>query len=315
MQVAPSRAFARYAWAFLAYLLFVILYGAWVRITHSGAGCGSHWPLCDGEVVPLAPSHEKVIEYTHRLTSGLSAILGLGLLVWSRRVAPRGHRVRRGAAASFVLLVVEALLGAGLVLFGLVNSDDSATRAVVVALHLANTLMLTGATALTAWWASGGGETSRPVGGGLRLALLVGLGLVVVTSMTGAVTALGDTVFPVGGAHTPADHFLVRLRIVHPLVAVAAGLYLLRLAARVRGRAPGARGWATALFAVVVVQLAAGVLNVALAAPGWMQLVHLLLAQGAWLAAVIMTAAALAGEAAEVRAPAGAVLEASGAAR
>ena len=88
-----SGRFALYAWAHLAYLIAVILFGAWVRITHSGAGCGAHWPLCDGEIIPFEPSAEKLIEYTHRLTSGFLGLLTLALVVWSF-LAEVGRRVR-----------------------------------------------------------------------------------------------------------------------------------------------------------------------------------------------------------------------------
>ena len=104
----PSSRFTRFAWAFVAYLLLVILFGAWVRITHSGAGCGSHWPTCHGQIVPIAPSMETIIEFSHRLTSGLLGLLGLGLLGWSlarfgrsprRRATARGRRRSLGVLA------------------------------------------------------------------------------------------------------------------------------------------------------------------------------------------------------------------------
>ena len=140
------KAFARYAWAFVAYLLAVILFGAWVRITHSGAGCGSHWPTCNGDLVPLAPSIETIIEYTHRLTSGALGILGLVLVGWAAR--QRRRRVLVAALVTLFFIILEALIGAGLVLKELVADDDSAARAIVISLHLVNTLMLTGAAAL-----------------------------------------------------------------------------------------------------------------------------------------------------------------------
>jgi heme A synthase len=94
----------------------VILWGAFVRATGSGAGCGSHWPLCNGELVPRAPQVETVIEFIHRATSGLAFLLVLGLFVLAWRVYPKGDLVRRAAALSFLFIVTEALVGAGLVL-------------------------------------------------------------------------------------------------------------------------------------------------------------------------------------------------------
>src|SRR5512139_2354559 len=115
--------FAKYAWGDLAYNVLVVLWGAYVRATGSGAGCGSHWPLCNGVVVPRAPQVETMIEFSHRLTSGLSLVLIAVLVVWGFRVYNRGHRVRKALVASGVLIITEALIGAGLVLFGWVAKD------------------------------------------------------------------------------------------------------------------------------------------------------------------------------------------------
>ena len=93
-----ARWFARYAWAVLAYNVAVVLWGALVRVTGSGAGCGNHWPLCNGMAAPLSPSAATAIEFTHRMMSGLDAFLVLGLLVWAFRSFPRRHAVRLGAA-------------------------------------------------------------------------------------------------------------------------------------------------------------------------------------------------------------------------
>jgi len=55
--------FAKAAWGVLAYSILVILWGAYVRISFSGDGCGDHWPLCHGEVIPTAPSVKTLIEF------------------------------------------------------------------------------------------------------------------------------------------------------------------------------------------------------------------------------------------------------------
>ena len=115
--VGSLDGFRRFAWGVLAYNILVILWGAYVRASGSGAGCGDHWPLCNGQVVPRAPRIETMIEYSHRLTSGLSVIVVVGLCAWAFLLFPRGNRVRKLAGASVVFLFVEAMLGAGLVLF------------------------------------------------------------------------------------------------------------------------------------------------------------------------------------------------------
>jgi len=305
-----ERWFGRFAAFLLAYLLFVILFGAWVRITGSGAGCGDHWPTCGGEIVPRAPSVQTLIEYTHRITSGALGLLALALPVWAFRLFPERHPVRRHALATFVLVMLEAGIGAGLVLKQLVASNASQARAVAVALHLSNTLLLTGAAALTLAGARLGLERGveraeraprSPAGvaasgpgqraaGGLSVALLVGLVLV---AASGAVTALGDTLFPVSalpgssGGAPPPDHFLVQLRVLHPLLACfmvcASVLGAVRFA-----RVPRCRPWALGLGAAAGAELVLGALNIALRAPGWLQLAHLLGAQLAWISAVLL---------------------------
>lgn len=311
----PSR-FQRFAWAFLAYLLLVILFGAWVRITHAGAGCGSHWPTCNGQIIPPDPSIETMIEYTHRLTSGLLGLLGLGLLGWAVRRFGR-HRVTWAALVSLVFIVLEAAIGAGLVLKELVASDDSVPRALIISLHLVNTLLLTGSAALVAWWSADERPISpRALGTGTWI-LATGLLALIATCMTGAVTALGDTLFPIDattgvglferltGDLSPAKHFLVRLRIIHPVVAVVAAGIVYGVGAWVREHTDArTQRLGRGLQHIVVAQVVVGFANIALAAPGWMQLVHLLLAQAVWVIAVLTTVSAWAGAAARARASA-----------
>lgn len=302
---APStprqRPLAVFAWLVLAFNLGVILWGAYVRATGSGAGCGAHWPLCNGVVVPRAPEVATRIEFTHRVTSGLALLLVAGLAVWARRVRPRGHRVRRWAAFSFAFIVVEALLGAALVLFRLVGDNPSLTRGVVGALHLANTMLLVACLALTAWWASGAPPARVPRG---REAWLWGaaLGGLMLVGASGAVAALGDTLFP-GGRRQEAlaaglpwgTELLLRLRIAHPFLALAAAVPVgaLAVAAVRRPTSTAAAPLAAAALGLLTVQLLAGLVNVALAAPVWLQLVHLLLADLLWIAVVLLAAATL----------------------
>ena len=294
--------FSRFAWAVTGYYVLVILWGAWVRITGSGAGCGDRWPSCGGEVIPRSPSAKTLIEFLHRGSSGIALILGIVCLVWARRLFPRGHRARLGAGVALGFLLLEAAIGAVLVKLHLVENDDSVARAVVIAVHLVNTFTLNAFAALTAWWAAGDRGPIRWRGGGSE-AVWLGAGLLatLLTGMTGAVTALGDTLFPVapiadGGlwAHlsgdlSPAVHFLVRLRVVHPVVAGAAALLLISLAVA-RWQSP----WARALAVLVGLEAGLGILNVVLAAPGWLQIGHLALANGCWLALVMLAATQLA---------------------
>jgi cytochrome c oxidase assembly protein subunit 15/protoheme IX farnesyltransferase len=289
------------AWAALAYTLFVILFGAVVRITGSGAGCGQHWPTCHGEVVHLPQSVETAIEFTHRLTSGIALLVAIGLAWLARRSFSPGHTARRAAAWGLALMVVEALIGASLVLLELVGRNDSPSRAVAMAAHLVNTSLLTAALAVCAWAGSRRQSPAWRLAGASRVLWSAALLGVLLVSVTGAVTALGDTLYPVSaGADLSAriggtgDHFLARLRIVHPVLAALVSALLLYVAVALPERAPrsAARPIARSLIALVIVQVAAGLLNVVLSAPAWLQVAHLGLATLAWINLVLLGLAA-----------------------
>jgi heme A synthase len=300
-----SGRFYAYAWIVLGFNLLVILWGAYVRASGSGAGCGSHWPLCNGEVVPRARPVATLIELTHRTTSGVALLLVLGLLIWAFRSFPRKHPARLGAVLSFFFIITEALIGAGLVLFGFVADNDSIGRAIYLSIHLVNTFLLLAALALTAWWASadGAGRALR-LGKQGALLLILGAGLLgtLVLGVSGAVTALGDTLFPGGTLasglrddFSPTAHILIRLRILHPTIALLVSallIYAARFAATSRpGQTTRRLAWALALL--VLIELCAGLINLILLAPIPMQIVHLLLADLLWTTLVLLSAAAL----------------------
>jgi cytochrome c oxidase assembly protein subunit 15 len=303
-------AFTRFAWTVLGYNLLVVAWGAFVRATGSGAGCGKHWPTCNGEIVPRSPAAATVIEFAHRVSSGVALLLVVALLVWALRAFPRGHAARKAAVAAMALMITEALVGAALVLFGWVAQDLSAARGWVMALHLTNTFLLLGAIALVADWSRHGGGVALGGRGGVALALGVAVGIVLLAGVTGAVAALGDTLFPAASVAegirqelSPSAHVLLRLRLLHPLAAVCAGAAILaaaRHALRVRPEARVRRA-AVAIAAFLAVEIVVGVVNVLLLAPVWLQLVHLLLADLVWLSLVLLASASLAPGAAPVR--------------
>ena len=282
----------------------VILWGAFVRASGAGAGCGAHWPLCNGEVIPQAAHSKTLIELTHRLMSGLALMLIVALAVWAFRAYRRGHSVRRGATLSVVFILTEALIGAGLVLFELVADNASMARAMFMSVHLINTFVLLAVLALTAWWASGGEPLRRwRAQGALRWLFAAALLGTLVLAVSGAVAALGDTLFPskslaagLGEDFSPTSHLLIRLRLLHPFLAVTIGALLLVVALAANRLRPGAwtARWMWTLTTLVLIQLGVGSLNVYLLAPIWLQLVHLLLADLMWLALVLLTATALA---------------------
>ena len=297
------RRFAQLAWGLLGYTLLVILFGAVVRITGSGAGCGQHWPSCNGQLLQLPRTLKTAIEYTHRATSGLSVLAIIALLGAAFTYYPSGHSVRRAASLAFVMILVEALIGALLVKLRLVEHDASYGRIVVLPLHLISTALLTAALSWCAFFARVESPRAEPMPLGVRtLLLFAGLGILVV-SATGAVTALGDTVYPVHAAGFAARlqedqgasaSLLQRMRGVHPFLAVAVAAFVAYAAALLSGyRDSRAVKRASVTLALCVsLQVFAGVLNIWLSAPGPMQVVHLLLANFTWISLILLAAAA-----------------------
>ena len=294
--------FAIYAWSVLAYKLAVILWGAYVRSSGSGAGCGSHWPLCNGEVIPTAPHIKTLIEFTHRLSSGLALLLVIGLLIWAFRSFAPKHIVRTGALLSIFLMLTEALVGAGLVLFNLVADNRSIARALSMSAHLINTFLLIAALTLTAWWATGGQPPNLRQRKIAAWALGLSLFGILVLGVSGAVTALGDTLFPAQSLSqglsqdlSPTAHFLIRLRLLHPFIALISVFCSICCAGFVQLRYPAiwTKRFARLFVSLSLFQLGAGLLNVYLLAPIWLQLVHLLIADLVWITMVLLSATVL----------------------
>lgn len=295
--------FATYAWLTLLVTFIVILWGDIVQATGSGDGCGAYWPICNGEVLPAFAGRETVIEFTHRLTSGFVLLMSVVLFVWSRRAYPKGHLVRKGANFSLFFMFTESLVGAALVVFRLVGQDASLTRAIVAPIHLVNTLFLIGAITLTAWFASGGRRFSWRNQGAVSPLLIAGFVSMVIIAVMGAITSLGDAIFPVnntaeaiGRSMTAGEHFLVRLRIYHPFAAIGLGAFII-VAARVitmMRPTPTTQNLSLAIFLIYLLQLAVGFLNVSLNAILPTQLIHLFLADSLWMLWVLLAASALA---------------------
>ena len=289
-----TRNFTRFAWGVLGWNIAVVLWGAYVRASGSGAGCGNHWPLCNGEVVPQAPQVQTIIEYTHRAMSGIAFLAVAALLVWSIRSFPRGHRARKYAIASFVFLIAEALLGAGLVLFDYVGANSSAGRALYLSLHLTNTLFLLAALALTAWFS----RDAEPVRGRVSPLVAAALPVAILVGVSGGIAALGDTLFPAASLAegirqdlSATSHFLLRLRVFHPALAILGGVFFGLIAVwvlRTKQRAEAQR-MALMVLGLTILQLGAGAINLVLLAPVWMQIVHLLMADLVWISLVLLT--------------------------
>jgi heme a synthase len=289
---------ARLAWAALYWNVAVVLWGAYVRATGSGAGCGNRWPLCDGDVVGASANGQTIVEFTHRITSVISLLMVTGLVVWCWRVTKKGDWARYSAVLAAVLLTNEALLGAALVLLKHVGNDQSAARIFFLCLHFGNTLLLLATLSLTAVWLSNSSRSFalitkwREVGS-------IGLGLLAAmfTGITGAVAALADTLYPATSlpsslaqdfsSRTPA---LLRIRLLHPAVATIAACYVLWVIWRSStGRNRFSRS-AIALITLLFMQVVIGITNVLFLAPVWIQIAHLFVADALWILLVLASA-------------------------
>jgi heme A synthase len=290
--------FAKYSLVVLVFNLAVILWGAYVRATGSGAGCGSHWPDCRGEIIPANPQIETLIEFTHRLSSGVAFVLVLIMVVIAWKIYPKGNPVRVGSGLSMFFMITEALVGATLVRFQWVAYDVSLGRVITISIHLINTLLLLASITLTIWWASVGKKIIVQGHKLAAIALILAILSMLIIGVTGAITALGDTLFPAESLaegiqqdFSPTAHFLLRLRVWHPVIAIISGLYIIFIAFMLNRPEDDKlmRFFSTALVGLIVVQLVAGFINLLLLAPIPMQLVHLLLADLVWILLILFT--------------------------
>ena len=296
----PSSALRRFAWGVLIYLIAVILWGTLVRASGSGAGCGNHWPLCNGTVIQHSASVNTMIEFTHRLTSGLSFFSVVALLVWTWAGTVRGHLARTAAVVSVVFTLIEAILGALLVKLGLTAQSQSPLRPAYLALHLTNTLLLLAALTLTAHLLS---RSKGYLRGSIRLVApfgaVAGILVVMIVGVTGSLAALGDTLFPATSLglalaqdFSSTSGWLVRWRWMHPTVAFLASIlviWLLIHAVR-RGKYWDNRGLSALVLLLLAIVYTLGLLDVVLLAPLWIQVAHLLAADTLWVALVVLTA-------------------------
>src|SRR5579862_3903861 len=293
-------ALRRFAWGVLGYNVAVIVWGAAVRATGSGAGCGDHWPLCNGTLVQHHPAVATLIELAHRATSGVDLVCVLALVGWTFAKTPRRHLARAAAVAVLVLTLNEAFLGALLVLLGHTARDMSPARAVYLGLHLTNTLLLLAALALTAHFLSRAVALMR---GSVQLRApglaVTGLAATLIVGVTGSLAALGDTLYPahnlmaaIAQDFSPGSSWLLRIRWVHPAISVIAGAFIcwLVVSALRKAEAANAKPLAVAVALLLGLQYLLGAADVGLLAPTWMQMTHLLGADLLWITLVLLSA-------------------------
>jgi cytochrome c oxidase assembly protein subunit 15 len=221
-----------------------------------------------------------------------------GLVVWCWRVTKKGDWVRYSAVLAAVFLANEALLGAALVLLKHVDNDQSAGQILFLCLHLGNTLLLLAMLSLTANWLSNGSSKFTLIGK-WRQVSSIGLGLLatMVTGITGAITALADTLFPSTSlaSSLPQDFrsgtpVLLRVRLLHPAVSTVAAFYILWVILRSSTGRNGLSRSAIALITLLFVQVGIGIANVLLLAPVWIQITHLFVADALWILLVLASA-------------------------
>ena len=284
---------ARLAWVTLGFFILVVLWGAVVRATGSGGGCGSNWPLCNGDYFPHHPRLATIIEFTHRSTSGVCTGLLIALGIFTFRVTPPGHRARKAVLWTGFLLITEALLGAMLVLRHYVEANISTGRIVAQSIHLTNTMLFMAALALTAWFLTQDTATGVTPRASRSIAALSVVSALLV-SATGSLAALADTLFPssslaaaLNADISAASPTIVRMRWMHPAAAALSVVCVLLLLRAVTMRPPMARVVATLL----ALQFVLGIGDVLLLAPIWMQVLHLLGADLYWIALILLTSA------------------------
>ncbi|MFN0277117.1 MAG: COX15/CtaA family protein [Pyrinomonadaceae bacterium] len=305
------NSFARYAWFVLGYNILVILWGVFLRASKSGDGCGQHWLTCHGEVIPSAPELKTVIEFSHRITSSIAGMLLVVLLAWAFRrwsasKTEQNYLTLKTAIGSFVFIVIEGLLGAGLVLTGNTAENLTPERPVWMAAHLINTFILLAFLTLTARYASGGQRLNFRTEPKYLAALAIGVIAVFLVGISGSIAALSSMIFPVGTIaagitqdFSPTSHLLLRLRLLHPITAILTSVFLIFLTgwlAKECGNEKKISRWSNVLSILVLVQIAFGSATLLMMAPIVMQLGHLLLADLIWISYVLFSAGFLSSE-------------------
>jgi len=295
---AAGNKLPRFAAFTLGFMVFIVLEGAVVRATGSGAGCGNHWPLCNGEVIPHHPRLATIIEFVHRQLTTVCSLLVVGLIAGTFLTRPSGHRARRAVVWTGALLLTEAFLGAVLVKGGYVEANASDMRVLMQCIHFTNTMLLLAALTVTWWWLRDRpGPTGLPAH--VRPAAWIALASTIVVGATGSVAALADTLFPSVSLRTAfAQDFaaqaplIVRMRWLHPAAAIVGLVCALVLANLLRG--PTTRSIARTLLVLIAAQFVLGIADVVLLAPTWMQVLHLLGADLYWIALIAACASVLA---------------------
>ena len=260
-----------------------ILAGAIVRATGSGDGCGASWPTCNGKVLPSLNTTSEIIEFSHRSISGILLIITLLLFIKSKdQGTPSLHKRIINYLTFFVLL--EALIGAVIVIYEWVGLNSSLPRIIAVPLHLVNTFALLAFYTLIFFLLR---ESENDLENFFDQRLKIAFILFFLTGATGSITALADVLFPsasfIEGLSDDFDstsEILTRLRIVHPIVSTVLSIFLFSESNRFKNIF-GIN--ASAIKILVITGVVLGTLNVVSNIILPLSILHLLLADLLWI--------------------------------
>lgn len=266
---------SRGLYLFWIYTLLVIAWGAWVRISHSGNGCGDHWPLCNGDFIPNLEIKKTLVEYSHRLMSGAYGLIVLWIFYFFHRRKNTHLLSKKMSLYLLAFMILEALLGALLVKQNLVTVNDSIFRLVAMSLHQLNSFLLTGTTYLL----------YKSVSQDLNIRFTKLNISFLILAVSGAVASLAGTLFPSTSIlegilkdFSEHSHLFVRLRILHPvfaLLSISSIIYWLNTKAN-NSKAD------THLAIKLFLAMAVGIITLITLSPIWLKIAHLMIAHFIW---------------------------------
>jgi heme A synthase len=296
MTASGKDKFPHFAIFALCLNVVVILWGVFLRASKSGDGCGQFWLTCNGEVIPSAPQFKTIIEFTHRVSTALDGLVMLILLLWA---IFRWRRLRNSAAfwtmlasiGSFIFILTEAAVGAGLVLTGNTAENLTSTRPLWAMGHLVNTFILLSFLTATVW-ASRRDTVSLtlPASRELLFICLAAI-LLMLISMSGSLAALSNMLFPseslaegIAKDFDQSSHLLVRFRLSHPLLSILGSVVLIFISGKLTAAASDSASKSSRYFSILlIVQVIFGAATLLSLGPIVMQVGHLLLADLIWI--------------------------------
>ena len=278
-----NKSFSYFCLSLLVFCLVVILWGAWVRISHSGDGCGMNWPDCHNQYFLDKNTDKKTwTEWIHRASTALFGLMVLALNIWAFFKFPKKHILRKSSLTVLFFTITEALIGAGLVKFGLTGAHFSLARILVMSFHLINSLLLAGSLFMC-WRFSL--KNNLQFSFSHRKYFLSFIFIFFIIAFFGSLSALSATLFPsdslVDGFlkdFQSDSHVLVRLRWLHPVLALLLGGGFAGYCHKFFKTNKEKKDKALILFtACLGLALVSGLLNLFLLSPVFLKLSHLLI--------------------------------------